>query len=82
MEAAFNAPVIFLTLAAAAKASWYLLDYLYIPRHLPNEPPAVRPWIPYIGHIIGLLLHGTKYYEIIRCDFSHVAHREESLMYF
>lgn len=60
--------MIFLTLgaaaAAAAVASWYLLDYLYIPRHLPGEPPAVRPSIPYLGHIIGLLRHGTKYYEI------------------
>lgn len=82
MEATLNSPVIFLTLAAAAAASWYVLDHLYIPRHLPDEPPAVRSSIPYLGHIIGLLRHGIKYYEITRCVFSHLAHEDGSLTYF
>ena len=55
-----------LLVVAAAIVVWYILDHLYIPSHLPNEPPLVSHSIPYIGHIIGLLRYGTRYYEIIR----------------
>ena len=57
--------ILILTLTAVAGV-WYLLDYLYAPKPLPNEPPSVSPSIPYIGHILGLLQHGTRYYETIR----------------
>lgn len=50
-----------------AGAIWYLLDYLYVPKQLPNEPPLLSHPIPYIGHMIELLRHGTRYYELTRC---------------
>ena len=42
------------------------LHFLYTPRHAPSEPPVVASSIPYIGHILGLLRHGTRYYQITR----------------
>ena len=32
----------------------------------PKEPPYVPARIPLIGHVIGLLTHGTSYYNQIR----------------
>lgn len=52
--------------AAVVGASWYLLDYLYIPKHLPDEPPLLSSTVPYVGHILGLWRHGTRYYEATR----------------
>ncbi|KAL9599926.1 MAG: hypothetical protein Q9219_003488 [cf. Caloplaca sp. 3 TL-2023] len=43
---------------------WYVLDSVYLPKHLDVEPPLLRSRIPYVGHIIGLLHHGTRYFEI------------------
>ena len=40
----------------------YLLELYYIPKHAANEPPVVSSTIPYIGHVLGLLRHGTRYY--------------------
>lgn len=52
--------------AAATLFVWYVLDHVYVPKHLSNEPPLLPSRIPYIGHIIGLLRHGTRYFEITR----------------
>lgn len=46
--------------------TWYILDYFYAPKLLINEPQLVPHSVPYIGHILGLLRNGTKYYEIMR----------------
>lgn len=27
----------------------------------PREPPVIYPRIPYVGHAIGMLLHGKRY---------------------
>lgn len=56
-----------LLIILATGAIWYLLDYLFVPKQLPNEPPLLSHPIPYIGHIIGLLRHGSRYYELTRC---------------
>lgn len=32
----------------------------------PREPPVLRPRIPFVGHIIGLLTEGANYYKITR----------------
>ena len=51
---------------AAVFLLWLVLDHLYAPKHLPGEPPVVSSSIPYIGHILGLLRHGTRYYQKTR----------------
>ncbi|KIW23167.1 uncharacterized protein PV07_11387 [Cladophialophora immunda] len=33
--------------------------------HSPGEPPVIKPGIPYIGHILGIIRYGTKYFEIV-----------------
>ncbi|KAF2179836.1 cytochrome P450 [Zopfia rhizophila CBS 207.26] len=37
----------------------------------PREPPVLHPKVPFIGHIIGLLSNGTKYYATVsaRCKY-------------
>lgn len=32
----------------------------------PREPPIIKPKIPYIGHILGIIRYGTKYFEIVK----------------
>ena len=44
----------------------YIFNYYYKPRHAANEPPVVSSRIPYVGHILGLLQQGTRYYQTIR----------------
>ena len=65
MESNLNVSLLFL-LAAAGFAAWYSVGYFYAPRLSPKEPPLLDHPIPYIGHILGLLRHGTRYYEITR----------------
>ncbi len=55
-----------LLLAAAAAAAWYTIDYFCAPRLSAKEPPLLPHPIPYIGHILGLLRYGTRYYEMTR----------------
>lgn len=55
-----------LLLLAAIIAVSFVLDRLLTPQKFPNEPPVVAQSIPYIGHILGLLQHGSRYYQITR----------------
>lgn len=32
----------------------------------PREPPLISARIPFIGHLIGILWYGPKYYQIIK----------------
>ena len=59
-------PYLTLIAAAATLIVWYILDHVYVPKHLSNEPPLLPSTIPYIGHIMGLLRHGSGYFEITR----------------
>ncbi|KIW05081.1 uncharacterized protein PV09_04229 [Verruconis gallopava] len=44
----------------------YLLDACFCHRRHSQEPPYVRPRIPLVGHALGLALHGSRYYDIVR----------------
>lgn len=63
MESGFEFPLL-LFLAAAAAAAWFALDYFSAPRLFQKEPPLLPHTVPYVGHILGLLRHGTRYYEM------------------
>ena len=40
--------------------------YLLGPKYDPREPPVVSSLVPYVGHILGLLRYGLRYFEILR----------------
>lgn len=66
-------------LALAIVVFLFILDRHYMPRQASNEPPVVKSFIPYVGHIVGLIRHGTRYYQELRYGFS--AYNPYSLSY-
>ncbi|KAI0903585.1 cytochrome P450 [Ustulina deusta] len=42
----------------------YLIDFVCTCRDDPREPRRLRPRLPLIGHILGLLRHGPAYYAL------------------
>ncbi|KAI0513191.1 cytochrome P450 [Xylaria bambusicola] len=38
--------------------------------HEPNEPPLIRPGIPIVGHLIGMIRHGSGYYSKINKKYN------------
>ncbi len=44
----------------------FLSEKFWAPKHHVNEPPLVPQRIPYIGHVLGLFIHGMKYFEFTR----------------
>jgi len=40
--------------------------YFFSPKYDPREPPVISHIIPYVGHILGLIIYGTHYFEILR----------------
>lgn len=58
-------PSIILATAAVLLVCWSRLSVRVDPR----EPPILKPTIPYVGHIIGLLTHQNSYFEKLRYVF-------------
>ncbi|KAI4273763.1 MAG: hypothetical protein L6R38_006256 [Xanthoria sp. 2 TBL-2021] len=40
-------------------------NYFFGPKYDPREPPVIHQKIPYIGHVIGLLQYGLRYFEVL-----------------
>ena len=60
-------PLSILSLFAAASALLIVAAHRYLSFDLdPREPPVIKPRIPYIGHVLGIIMHGTKYFEIVK----------------
>lgn len=53
-------------LGGVIAASIWLLDFILSPRLDPDEPPLIKPTIPLIGHIIGLLWHQNGYHRVLK----------------
>jgi hypothetical protein len=34
--------------------------------HDPREPPCIQPTIPFIGHLVGMVKYGAKYFEYVK----------------
>lgn len=48
----------------------YALLYQYSTQKLDaKEPPVIASTIPFIGHILGMALHGGKYIKNLGCGF-------------
>ncbi len=41
-------------------------NYFFGPKYDSREPPVIHQKIPYIGHVIGLLQYGLRYFEVLR----------------
>ncbi|KAK4449078.1 cytochrome P450 [Podospora aff. communis PSN243] len=61
-----NMPLILPASFAAAAVIAILLHLLAIPNVEPREPPLVKPRIPLIGHIIGLIRYQAEYHMMLR----------------
>ncbi|KAH7185014.1 cytochrome P450 [Fusarium flagelliforme] len=53
------------TAVLATAVALSLLNYLLTPRLNPREPPTVKPTIPWIGHIVGIIRHQADYGRIV-----------------
>lgn len=60
------------TTVLAAIVALALLNRLLTPRIDPREPPVVKPSIPWVGHIIGIIRHQADYPRIIHNENPHV----------
>jgi len=49
----------------AATAVLLLLGQLLNPRMDAKEPPLVKPTVPWIGHLIGMIRHQAEYFGIL-----------------
>ena len=43
----------------------FIVLWQWTERRDPREPPYIRSRIPFIGHVIGMIQYGAKYFEII-----------------
>jgi hypothetical protein len=48
-------------LSIIALITYLLYRHLTPPTHPPSNIPVVKPRIPLIGHVLGLILHKTEY---------------------
>jgi hypothetical protein len=66
-EGNFSSSTVLYTVVLAAAVALSLLNRLLTPRIDPREPPVVKPRIPWIGHIIGVIRHQADYNRILQC---------------
>jgi len=43
--------------------------YFFSPKYDPREPPVLSHYIPYVGHVLGLIRYGQYYFEMLRSVF-------------
>ncbi|EXJ54712.1 hypothetical protein A1O7_10053 [Cladophialophora yegresii CBS 114405] len=56
--------VLSMLIAAATVVAVIIHRFLAID-YDPREPPIIKPGIPSIGHILGVIRHGTKYFDTV-----------------
>ena len=49
-----------------ALSCWILLEKFLSLSHDAKEPPIIPQTLPYVGHLLGMLRHGSRYYTQIR----------------
>ena len=49
-----------------ALTCWILLEKFLSLSHDAKEPPIIPQTLPYVGHLLGMLRHGSRYYTQIR----------------
>lgn len=51
--------------------TYLVLNHVIKPTIDPHEPPILKPRLPLIGHIVGLLHHGVDYFSILGYAIRH-----------
>lgn len=64
MEGKMN-PTVLILLAIAA-GLYFVLEHFIGVKIDQKEPPLISSTIPYVGHLIGIIRYGTKYYAKMR----------------
>lgn len=49
------------TVTAGFLALSFVLRYTSGKKLHPSEPIVIQPWVPLIGHLMGMALHGGRY---------------------
>jgi len=49
-------------MVGGAIATLFVLNYLMTPKLDPREPPLLQPTIPWIGHIINIIIHQAQFH--------------------
>jgi hypothetical protein len=52
----------------------FVLRYMSGKKLHPSEPIVVQPWIPLIGHLMGMALHGGRYIKQLGLELNRVSH--------
>lgn len=52
-------------LTAVAVLAAFILVWQWTERRDPREPPYIRSRIPLIGHVVGMIQYGAKYFELV-----------------
>lgn len=59
-----------------AVGCWLLLEKFSNIPHDAKEPPLIPQPIPYVGHLLGMLRHGSRYYTAIKSVPAHDGHED------
>lgn len=49
------------TVTAGFLSVAFILRYTSGKKLHPSEPIVIQPWVPLIGHLVGMALHGGRY---------------------
>lgn len=41
----------------------------------PSEPTVIQPWVPLIGHLLGMAMHGGRYIKRLGLDLKPNSYR-------
>ena len=44
----------------------FLVNFLLTPRLDSSEPPLLKPSVPFIGHVVGIIWHQNDYHRIVQ----------------
>lgn len=56
------------TITAGFLALAFILRYMSGQKLHPSEPIVIQPWVPLIGHLMGMALHGGRYIKQLGLD--------------
>lgn len=59
------------TFAATAVLAAFVLLWQWTERRDPREPPYIRSRIPFVGHVVGMIQYGAKYFELVNTKTRH-----------